>query len=253
MIAAFRARRRRRLLARHPIPAPLWQHTLASLPVLEEAPPADLERLRQLATLFGHEKTFESPTGMALPPELRLRIATLACRPILNLGLDWLDDWRTVIIYPQEFIPELEEMDEAGVVHRWHEPRAGEAWPQGPLILSREDVEASGLGEGYDVVAHEIAHKLDMRNGAVNGFPPLPDSIPARQWSETFSQAFERFCQRLDDGEETLLDAYASHSPGEFFAVTCEYYFDRQDLLAQEMPEVLRLLERFFNPASAAF
>ena len=51
------------------------------------------------------------------------------------------------------------------VVHEGEEERAGEAMAGGPVVLSWRDVLDSGWGAGFNVVAHEVAHKLDMRNG----------------------------------------------------------------------------------------
>ena len=59
-----------------------------------------------------------------------------------------------------------------GVEHRWEEERSGESWLGGPVVLSLEDVEASGCGDGYNVVIHEMAHKLDMLDGDANGRAP---------------------------------------------------------------------------------
>jgi hypothetical protein len=48
---------------------------------------------------------------------------------------------------------------------------SGEAWEGGPLIISWHDVQMAG--DGYNVVIHEFAHKLDMLNGEADGIPAL--------------------------------------------------------------------------------
>ena len=98
-----------------------------------------------------------------------------AALPVLNLGLDWYRGWHSVVLYPDEFRSRFEEVDEAGVVHEVEDWRSGESWTAGPLILSLDDLRWSGRGEGYDVVIHEFAHKLDMLNGDVDGMPALQD------------------------------------------------------------------------------
>ncbi len=55
--------------------------------------------------------------GLALREEMRIAIAAQACMLVLNLDLDYYDDWEEVIVYPDEFVAEHEYVDEAGVVH----------------------------------------------------------------------------------------------------------------------------------------
>ena len=183
--------------------------------------------MRALALLFLHEKSLEPAGGLVLDEAMRLRIAALACRPILQLGLDCYGGFVSVIVYPGEFlVRDRERVDEAGVVHTRDEILSGEAWEQGPVILAWEDVEASGRGDGYDVVAHECAHKLDLLEGDVNGLPPLPRGMRAGEWVGSFQVAYDDLVQRLDRGEEPWLDPYAAEEPAEFFAVCVEMFFD---------------------------
>ena len=39
---------------------------------------------------------------------------------------------------------------------------------------------------GYNVVVHEMAHKLDMQNGDANGFPPLHSGMCPSAWYDAF-------------------------------------------------------------------
>src|SRR5690606_39709298 len=89
-----------------------------------------------------------------------------------------------------------------------------------------EDVEASGQGEGYNVVAHEFAHKLDLLDGAVNGMPPLHRDMSAAAWTDVFQAAYDDLVEQIERGEEPWIDPYAAENPGEFFAVCTELFFD---------------------------
>src|SRR5207253_11507929 len=66
-------------------------------------------------------------------------------------------------------------LDETGVVHDWEEVISGEAMDRGPVMLSWKDVSgaAARVHEAYNVVIHEFVHKIDMRDGAPDGCPPL--------------------------------------------------------------------------------
>ena len=248
MFGLLRGWRRRRILARRSIPDAVWQATIAEIPALSRLDAAELERLRALALLFLHEKSLEPAGGLVLDEAMRLRIAALACRPILQLGLDCYGGFVSVIVYPGEFlVRNRERVDEAGVVHTRDEILSGEAWEQGPVILGWEDVEASGRGDGYDVVAHECAHKLDLLEGDVNGLPPLPRGMRAGEWVGSFQAAYDDLIQRLDRGEEPWLDPYAAEEPAEFFAVCVEMFFDVPGPFRAEYPTLYSQLAAFFR------
>jgi Mlc titration factor MtfA (ptsG expression regulator) len=132
-------------------------------------------------------------------------------------------------------------------MHEWEEALIGEAWDLGPLILSWADVEASGLGDGYNVAIHEIAHKLDLLNGEVDGFPPLHRGMSRKAWVEAFTLAFNDLQRRVDSGEDTAIDPYAAEEPGEFFAVLSEYFFELPELVEAEYPAVYRQLAAFYR------
>jgi len=243
----FRQLRRQRILRNTPIAQALWREILQDRPVLAGLTVEEARKLREMATLFLHEKIFEPVRGLTLDERGRVVIAALCCLPALNLGQDWLEGWRTVIVYPAAFIRKREQFDGYGVMHEWEEALSGEAWDLGPLILSWADVEASGHGEGYNVAIHEIAHKLDLRNGAVDGFPPLHRGMSRTAWNQAFTTAFHDLCRRVDGGEDTAIDPYATEEPGEFFAVLSEYFFERPDLVATEYPPVYSQLAAFYR------
>jgi Mlc titration factor MtfA (ptsG expression regulator) len=96
-------------------------------------------------------------------------------------------------------------------------------------------------------VIHELAHKLDMRNGDVNGMPPLHRDMRPTDWSRAMGDAYADIERCLDNGEEPPIDPYAAHSPGEFFAVVSELFFAWPELLADAYPEVYRQLGRYYR------
>ena len=174
-------------------------------------------------------------------------VAAQACVPILALGMEAYEGWRSVVVYPGGFVSRGSAVDEMGVEHEWEEARSGESWSHGPVVLSWEDVAASGLLEGYNVVIHEMAHKLDMLNGDANGFPPLHAGMDGAAWFRVFSDAFEDLCARLDAGRETGIDEYAAEGPDEFFAVTSEYFFEAPEVLDDWYPGVYAELRAFYR------
>lgn len=239
--------RRERVLREHPTPQADWHATVANLPLLNGMSEADLERLRELATLFLHEKSLEAVRGLELTDAMRLDLAAQAVLPILNLGIDWYRGWTSLVLYPDEFASRHEWTDDSGVVHARREIRSGEAWEIGPVVLSWADIAVSGNCEGYNTVIHEMTHKLDMSNGAMDGSPHLHGGMRAAEWRAAFKPAYEDFCRRVDAGEKTALDPYAAEAPEEFFAVMSEYFFETPALLKQEYPAVYTQLAAFYG------
>lgn len=238
---------RKRALTRHTIPASAWLTAVNGLPLLAGLDAQALERLRRLATLFLHEKSLEPVHGLELTDSMRIHLAAQAALPILNLGFDWYDGWKSVVLYPGEFASRQEWTDEYGLVHTRREIRSGEAWQRGPVVLSWADVAASGGCEGYNAVIHELAHKLDYSSGSSNGCPALHEGMRVRDWRAAFEPAYEDLCKRIDDGEETSLDPYATEAPEEFFAVMSEHFFETPGLLKREYPAVYEQLKLFYR------
>lgn len=144
--------------------------------------------------------------------------------------------------------------EDSGVLHEWDDALTGESWERGPLILSLHDTiqAAEAPVSGYQVVAHEIAHKLDMLDGSMDGVPPLPDGVWYAQWVADFQAAFDALCKDVESGREPAIDPHAAEAPDEFFAVVSEYHFTDPQLLARNMSAVATHLARFYHPGQRA-
>ena len=254
MLSGLRKWRQQRVLKNAAIPDSLWREALESLPFVAIYTDDELVRLRSKVVLFLSAKSIVGAQGHEVTPLQRVIIAIQACVLVLYLDLAYYDGWENVIVYPDEFIPGWEFEDDAGVVHRHDGPLAGEAMPGGPVVLSWPDVEASANWDaaGMNLVIHEFAHKLDMRNGEANGCPPLPATMPPNIWKKTLTSAYENFRSRVERGDHTAIDPYAAESPAEFFAVLSEVFFADPTLLLHEYTKVYRQFMWFYkqDPAS---
>jgi Mlc titration factor MtfA (ptsG expression regulator) len=237
----------RRILARSDIGAAEWYAACAVLPVLDGLSGGEKRRLVELAILFLHRKVVAGARGLEITPRMKRVIALQACLPILELGLDCYAGWESVIVYPSGFAPERLVTDEYGVEHHVRDELSGEAWEHGPVLLSWDDIGIAGGGDGYNLVIHEFAHKLDMQNGDSNGFPPLHRDMNPATWTQIFSAAFTDFERRCDHGEDIGIDEYAAESPAEFFAVLSEVFFERPDLLDYYYPAVYAQMKSYYR------
>jgi MtfA peptidase len=234
------------------IDAELFESLAEKYPFLSGFSAEEAGRLCALAEQFIATKHFEGVGGLELTHPMRAEIALQASVPILELGLDWYKDWREVVVYPAQFVPRREVIDDAGVVHVVEEPLSGEAWLGGPVLLSYEDIEAASDALCYNVVIHEFAHKLDMLNGEPNGTPPLHAGMSYKAWGDAFSAAYADFVAKVeaspdpDNDESFVIDPYAAEHPAEFFAVLSEAFFDVPDVLVETYPEVYEQLRQFY-------
>ncbi|MEK7302432.1 MAG: M90 family metallopeptidase [Pseudomonadota bacterium] len=235
-----------RILQQEGIPDSIWQK-LIDMRCLKGLNPEELLRLRDYATLFLHDKQIYGAHELEITDEMRVTIALQACILILNLDLDYYQNWSQIIVYPGEFILDYDYADEFGIVHHVHRAASGEAWSAGPVILSWQDAAGTASHPGHNVVIHEFAHKIDMRHEGANGCPELHANMSAYTWHEVFSQAYAKFCHQVDREQETIIDPYAAESPAEFFAVLSEVFFELPLITRQHFPSVYEQLALFYR------
>ena len=236
-----------------PIAPDIWRAIRADLPWAAALDAERDARLAQLASRFLHEKTITPVGGLTLDARQRGLLAAACCLPLLEFGKEGLRGWSQLIVYPEAFRVNRSHVDAAGVLHEWEDELIGESWDTGPLILSWADVMADceEPRAGLCVAVHEMAHKIDVLDGALDGTPPLP-SAWQRGWARDFQIAYDALAVEVDTDRETAIDGYAAEAPEEFFAVVSEYHFSDPQLLRAEMPKVAAHLERFYGPSPFA-
>jgi Mlc titration factor MtfA (ptsG expression regulator) len=244
----FKRIRTRYLLKRYAIKHDLWMAVTEEMPLLKGMSSVEKAHLRELSTLFLHQKRIIG-VNIQVTEEMRVIVAAQACLPILALGIALLSGWTDIIIYPGAFHVSRDEMDEYGIVHHNERVLSGEAWSRGPIILSWDDVERDlqGVHHGHNVIIHEIAHKLDMLNGRSNGMPPLHFSMHTTEWTAALREAYEQLHQRLEHHHRVCVNPYAATSPAEFFAVFSEYFFCAPDIPHTHFANVYEQLRLYYR------
>ncbi|MBI2771371.1 MAG: zinc-dependent peptidase [Burkholderiales bacterium] len=240
------------------IPDTLWRATLQHYPFLAARPETDVHKLRALAGQFIAGKEFHGAQGFTITDEVAVAIAAQAVLPVMQLGLDWYDDFVGIVVHADEVVARRVVTDETGVVHHYDEVLAGEAMEGGPVMLSWRDVAGAGetAQQGYNVVIHEFVHKIDMRDGAPDGCPPLPTRAAREAWLAVMRPAWEAFREKVIiaerfGGEAPWLDPYGAQSIDEFFAVAAEAWFVNRPRFDQDFAGLSALLEGFFSHAAA--
>ena len=245
-----------------PIDAELWAEATRRYHFMHGLNAEENRRLCLIAADFLAQKSIVGAGELAVSEKMRVEIAAQACILVLELGVTSYAGWSDIIVYPSQFMPEREVMDEFGVVHTSRDALAGEAWLGGPVILSYEDVAVTATDNavaGFNVVIHEFAHKLDMQNGDANGFPPLHKGMSGAIWQQVFKAAYLDFCKAVDEADlreahdqgaalaQLPIDPYASETPAEFFAVVSEAFFELPQTVSDTFPQVYEQLRLFYR------
>lgn len=225
-----------------------WQQALAQ-PIFSLLTAEEQTTLIALAQRFLHQKKISLLQELQFNELQLARLALLFCLPVLKLGLEWLDGFHEVLIYPSPFNVDDRWEDDSGLVHQAPAVHAGQSWTQGPVVLNALDIQDSFDLSGYNLVIHEVAHKLDARgSGYTSGIP----SIALRDvalWEKDLLLAMEAIEAEVElVGEQAAtIDPYAASDPAECFAVLSEYFFSAPDLLAERFPDMYRHLQQFYR------
>jgi Mlc titration factor MtfA (ptsG expression regulator) len=247
------ARRRRRAAWRaEPLPPACAAILARNVTVYSRLPAGLREVLHGHVNVFLRDKQFIGCAGLAVTDEMRLTIAGNACLLLLDQPEATFEGFSTVLVYPDTFVTREEEYD-GEIVTVSDEARAGESWHGGPVVLAWADI-LDGLahpGEGFNVVLHEFAHKLDEENGLAEGVPLLRDADDYARWAQVLAQEFESLA--AGGHHEPLLDDYGAESPAEFFAVATETFFECGGRMQQRMPDLYAQLRKLYGVDPAAW
>ncbi len=196
-------------------------------------------------------KRWEAARGFELTDEVRTLVAAHAALLILELDPESYDQVATIVV-------------RAGAMQR-SAPMAGPAMGvvvgdpgavdgeshhgDGPIMLTWSSFrrEAATMRFGRDVVLHEFAHKLDSRDGVVDGTPLIEDATARQRWIEVCTAEYEA----VRSGR-SVLRSYAGTNPGEFFAVATEAFFTVPLDLRSLQPDLYDVLRTFYGQDPAA-
>ena len=243
--------RRRKHLLETPFP-PAWVEIIDDNVAIASKLDVDQRKhLHDLAQVFAAEKHWEGCGGLALTDEMRAVISALAAVLILARDHSLYEDVDSILVYPDTMSQPARPQavfERAGRVVHEGVALLGEAHIGGPVLLAWEDVITQARSHGSrNVVLHELAHKIDMADGAVDGTPPLDSASERHRWAEICTQHFLELRDQADRGQHTFLRAYGATNEAEFFAVATEAYFLRGPQLREHHAALYQLLAAFYR------
>jgi Mlc titration factor MtfA (ptsG expression regulator) len=213
------------------------------------AMPAELrQQLLGHVNVFLAEKAFIGCGGQHIDDEIRYTVAGTACMLLLNREPDYFPGFTSILVYPDTFESVDVQYDGLVEVHE-RIARAGESWHRGPVVLSWGDVirGVTDPVDGFNVVLHEFAHKLDEQASGTDGLPELHASDHYDEWAEVLSREYEALAERAARGSNHVLDDYGLESPAEFFAVATESFFESAKAMQKRLPDLYEQLRRYYR------
>ena len=204
----------------------------------------EINRLQRIVKVFVAEKNWEGCDGVSVTEEMKVTIAGQAALLLLGVNDFYFDNVNSILIYPQAFARQTTD----GVI-AFDSHRSGEAWQGGPIILSWQDTLSGGRNEhdGRNLVVHEFAHALDGLDGEMGGDVMFDDEETSQKWKQVVDVEFGELVRCKQQGVSTLLDHYGATNKAEFFAVSCETFFEQPRQLQQEHSQLFQLLSTYYR------
>jgi hypothetical protein len=246
-------KRRRARLRRRPPPQGVEEILSRNVGLYALLPDDLREQLHGHMNVFLDEKQFLGLGGQEITADVAVTIAGTACMLLLNREPSYFPGFSSILVYPNVY--EAEHVDYDGVVEtRKRSRRAGESWHRGPIVLAWSSVSqgAANAGDGYNVVLHEFAHKLDEENSGTNGQPVLHAAGHYQEWADVLGREYQLFSDRVSRRNNKVMDEYGLTSPAEFFAVATESFFEKAVGMQKRLPDLYEQLMKFYavDPAS---
>ena len=231
-----------------------WQAIVASTCAVWPLLTADEQAtLAEAADWLLRHKHWEASGGFALTEEITVTIAAQAALLVLGLDVGEYREVRAIVVYPTAMQSTgVRAGPVAGTVTDDVLPVLGEAHDRrGPVLIAWDEArrDAATLGTATNVVCHELAHKLDMLDGTIDGTPPLGARVPLQRWIDVCTEAYDAL---RAGAHRPPLRPYGATNVGEFFAVATECFVDAPRALRAHEPALYDVLRAYYAQDPAA-
>ena len=255
MLGFLKDRHRKRLKAR-PFPNEWLRIIKNNVAFFVRLSADDQAELLDHVQVFLDEKRFEGCAGLEINDEIRVTIAVQACLLLLHRKTDYFPRLLTILVYPSTYSVQEQRPITAEIWEEGKMFRSGETGrTMGSMVLAWDAVQsgAADPSDGKNVVLHEFAHQLDYENYAADGAPALATRKQQLTWNEVMRTEFASLRAAEETGIPTLLDTYGATNAAEFFAVSCEAFFERPVMLRAQHPRLYAELRQYFQQDPVEF
>jgi MtfA peptidase len=240
---------KRRWLLDRPFPDRWLRILEGKVPVYRKLPSKYRELLKQRMVIFMDEKRFEECGGMMLTEEIKIVISAYACVLILEEKADYYSGLQSILVYPNDYMAPVYELNEGGIVTEGYEHRSGEYWGGGNIVLSWSDIDKNlyEAESGSNLIYHEFSHLLDDRYGLTAGIDQDGKPLRDDEWTHVLASSYRKLQRRAYENRKSALDLYGTESPAELFSVATEAFFEKSGDLHRENPDLYRMLNSFYK------
>jgi len=200
--------------------------------------PLDRLLFEKRVQLFINNKKFISRgKGFHLSDEMIAKIAASAVEISFGFPKMGFEHFSRILVYPDDYY--------SNITRKFH---AGEVNARGFIVLSWRSFQKGydNNDDGINLGIHEMAHALKLENRIKNGDYHFLKAELMGDLEEEFVQ----YQSIRESKKENLLRSYALSNIHEFFAVLCENFFERPQLLEEENRSLYNLMSQLLmqNP-----
>ncbi|MDJ0568217.1 MAG: zinc-dependent peptidase [Pleurocapsa sp. MO_192.B19] len=220
-----------------------------NLPIYQHLPEPLQKRLQGHVNVILAEKQFVGCGGLSITSEIKLTIAAIASLLLLNERGEYYPKLCSILVYPSAYVVNQTKPISNYVVQESKVVRLGESWTRDRVVLSWSQIkyDTQNWQDGHNVILHEFAHQLDSESGTANGVPILEQESDYVTWALVFTREYQQLIKNVQRGSQTVMDAYGTTNPAEFFAVATETFFEKPKQLAQLHPALYNQLKRYYK------
>lgn len=236
--------------ARRPLRAHYKDQLQTSIPFYRYLNESQKNSLEKRMSVLLAEKIFEGCGGLTVTDEMKGVISAYAGLLIMEKASDYYSDLRAILIYPDDYVAPVYQMNDGGVITEGSERRQGESWDSGSVVLSWGDTRETTLNRdnGHNLVIHEFAHQLDDQYGLSAGISLKGKPLQADEWTNELAKIYRDLMDTERFGRtDHPLDLYGATNPAECFAVTLEAFIESPRKLQSAYGAAYRLLADFFG------
>ena len=220
-----------------------------NLPIYRHLAPPLKKRLQGHIKVILAEKQFVGCGGLSITSEIKLTIAAIASLLLLNERGEYYPKLCSILVYPSAYVAKQTKPISNYVVQETKVVRLGESWSRDRVVLcwSQIKYDTQNWQDGHNVILHEFAHQLDSESGMANGVPILELQSDYITWAKVFTREYQQLINNVKRGGRTVMDAYGTTNPAEFFAVATETFFEKPKQMAQRHPALYHQLKRYYK------
>ncbi len=219
------------------------------MPIYQHLPEPLQKRLQGHVNVILAEKQFVGCGGLSITSEIKLTIAAIASLLLLNERGEYYPKLCSILVYPSAYVVNQTKPISNYVVQESKVVRLGESWTRDRVVLSWSQIkyDTQNWQDGHNVILHEFAHQLDSESGTANGVPILEQESDYVTWALVFTREYQQLIKNVQRSSQTVMDAYGTINPAEFFAVATETFFEKPKQMAQLHPALYNQLKRYYK------